>query len=208
VLTCVRSDSSKNGGLQPADEDAYDDEETRYDALGRRIWVHSVHVDSTRFGFCNVFCSVARSVWDGDQLLGEFRMPVEQRENDTAAIFVWQPVPDSEGIFHKGGDSVQTYSWLWGRAIYTHGLGIDQPIAITRAEGGDSTTLFDPFTMYPQADYRGNVTAVAFAGSGTRNYDVGDCPDDKVGNAMRALAAHGGEIGKQTIRCVSRPSCR
>jgi RHS repeat-associated protein len=112
-----------------------------------------------------VIASVTRFVWDGDQVLGEFRMPVTQQENDLTPIFTWMPIPDSLGLLHRGdgSDSVQTYSWMWGRSIYVHGLGIDQPIAIVRAESGDSATLFDPFVMYPLTDWRGNVSSVSFA---------------------------------------------
>jgi RHS repeat-associated protein len=112
-----------------------------------------------------VIASVTRFVWDGDQVLGEFRMPVTQQENDLTPIFTRMPIPDSLGLLHRGdgSDSVQTYSWMWGRSIYVHGLGIDQPIAIVRAESGDSATLFDPFVMYPLTDWRGNVSSVSFA---------------------------------------------
>jgi RHS repeat-associated protein len=151
------------------DENQFADEETRYDALGRRVWLRSAHVDTSLYR-CTIFCSVTRFVWDGEQILGEFRMPVEQQENDVTPISVWEPVPDENGIYHKEyTDSVQTYSWRWGRVAYAHGLGIDQPIAITRDGGGDSTTLVPAFTMYTMTNWRGDLASMSFANGGPLN---------------------------------------
>jgi len=159
--------ATPNAGGIPTEPDDYLEEETRYDALGRRVWVRDVHQDES-IAPCSTFCSVTRFVWDGDELLGEFHMPIPNQENDVQPIFTWQPVADSLGLIHRGdrADSTQSYSWRWGRVAYTHGLGVDQPLAITRGEAGDSTILFDPFTMYPLLDWRGNVVAVSFAGGG------------------------------------------
>jgi RHS repeat-associated protein len=171
-LVRERPVSGGNPGSVAA-ENQFADEETRYDALGRRVWLLSAHLDTNSIGtgdVCSLYCSVTRFVWDGDQLLGEIRMPRERQENDLSPIFDWRLVCDSTSggagagctTPIVGSDSVQVYSWRWGRTIYTHGPGIDAPIGITRADGGFSTTLMDPFTMYPLEDWRGNLAKMSF----------------------------------------------
>jgi RHS repeat-associated protein len=59
---------------------------------------------------------------------------------------------------------VRQYSWLWGQVLYTHGLGMDQPLAVHRAGVGVDTLDLSSFAMYPLHDWRGNATAIAFAG--------------------------------------------
>ncbi len=162
-----RPDSTRNLGYLAQPTEQYADEETRYDALGRRVWLQSKHVDDNVT--CGIYCSVQRFVWDGDQLLGEFRMPVSPStsENDVNVIATRQAVRDSTGVIPiLGADSITAYSWRWGSVVYAHGHGIDQPIALTRIGGGpdNDTLLVSPLTMYPHLDWRGNATTVSFDG--------------------------------------------
>ncbi len=161
--------AATNGVHAPAAEE-YADEETRYDALGRRVWVQSKHLspDQIELADCGPWCSVTRFMWDGDQLIGEVRMPIEPEwaENDTQPFYTWKygNNPDGGGPPITGGDSAKSYSWTWGGVSYVHGYGIDQPVAIVRQGGGpaNDTLLVSPVTMYPHADWRGNITALSF----------------------------------------------
>ncbi len=137
-------------------EEEYTDQETRYDALGRRVWVKTRHIQS---GACGDFCSVERFVWDGDQLLAEFRLPDSLAEVDTARVHAL--VQPSNEILNPP-PPVPQYSWLWGQVLYTHGLGMDQPLAVHRSGAGVDTLDLSSFAMYPLHDWRGNATAIAF----------------------------------------------
>jgi RHS repeat-associated protein len=142
-------------------EEEYTDQETRYDALGRRVWVKTNHIGGVTLTQCGDYCSVERYVWDGDQLLAEFRMPDSIAEQDTAIVY--DLVQTSHDILEPP-PPVRQYSWLWGQVLYTHGLGMDQPLAVHRSGAGADTLDLSSFAMYPLHDWRGNATAIAFAG--------------------------------------------
>jgi RHS repeat-associated protein len=148
-------------GVEVFPEEEYSDQETRYDALGRRVWVKTRHIPTIPSGECGEFCSVERFVWDGDQLLAEFRMPDSIAELDTALVY--NLVQPSNDILNPT-PPVRQYSWLWGQVLYTHGLGMDQPLAVHRSGAGVDTLDLSSFAMYPLHDWRGNATAIAFAG--------------------------------------------
>ena len=148
-------------GVEVFPEEEYSDQETRYDALGRRVWVKTRHIPTIPGATCGEFCSVERFVWDGDQLLAEFRMPDSIAELDTAIVY--NLVQESTDILNPP-PPVRQYSWLWGQVLYTHGLGMDQPLAVHRAGAGVDTLDLSSFAMYPLHDWRGNATAIAFAG--------------------------------------------
>jgi RHS repeat-associated protein len=94
-------------------------------------------------------------------LLAEFRMPDSIAELDTAIVY--NLVQESNDILNPP-PPVRQYSWLWGQVLYTHGLGMDQPLAVHRAGVGVDTLDLSSFAMYPLHDWRGNATAIAFAG--------------------------------------------
>jgi RHS repeat-associated protein len=111
-------------------------DEYRYDALGRRIWVRSrkscnnTGSDPWKATECQTSL-VRRVVWDGDQILSEIQMPGDSTsrdipywENDTAAVFLAVINPQGGG----NGDP----SRYFGRVVYSHGLGIDHPVSMTR----------------------------------------------------------------------------
>src|SRR5260370_11164404 len=88
-------------------------------------------------------------------------MPDSLAESDTATVFtVSCPAPCQPP--NPALDT--TYSWTWGQVEYVHGLGIDQPLAVSRAGGGDSTFSIAQLNLFPHADWRGKVTAVSFDG--------------------------------------------
>ena len=148
-------------GVEVFPEEEYSDQETRYDALGRRVWVKTRHIPVIPGADCGEFCSVERFVWDGDQLLAEFRMPDTIAELDTAIVY--DLVQESTDILNPP-PPIRQYSWLWGQVLYTHGLGMDQPLAVHRSGAGVDTLDLSSFAMYPLHDWRGNATAIAFAG--------------------------------------------
>ena len=148
-------------GVEVFPEEEYSDQETRYDALGRRVWVKTRHIPAIPGADCSEFCSVERFVWDGDQLLAEFRMPDTIAELDTAIVY--NLVQESTEILNPP-PPIRQYSWLWGQVLYTHGLGMDQPLAVHRSGAGVDTLDLSSFAMYPLHDWRGNATAIAFAG--------------------------------------------
>jgi len=148
-------------GVEVFPEEEYSDQETRYDALGRRVWVKTRHIPTIPAAECGEFCSVERFVWDGDQLLAEFRMPDSIAELDTALVY--NLVQESNEILNPP-PPIRQYSWLWGQMLYTHGLGMDQPLAVHRSGAGVDTLDLSSFAMYPLPDWRGNATAIAFAG--------------------------------------------
>jgi RHS repeat-associated protein len=105
-------------------------EEFRYDALGRRVLVHD-----------NMFCAnlgqfvvcplsfVRRTVWDGNQELDEVQVPDTLAEKD-----LWQ-TPLNQ--YANGFDPNPFY----GRALYTFGLQLDEPVSVTRVDYADETAL-------------------------------------------------------------------
>jgi RHS repeat-associated protein len=116
----------------PATENADDLwQEFRYDALGRRVLVRSVHRP-----FCDApeqQCShtIERFIWDGDQLLYELRAPGDTSDNLEA--------PDGTGR-------------QYGRVAYVHARGLDAPLGVVRQnyEGWKPT-----FLLVPHSDWRG-----------------------------------------------------
>jgi RHS repeat-associated protein len=113
----------------------------RYDALGRRIVARTRRDKVCTAPACA--STITRFVWDGDQILYEIRaqggnVGAVQLEDDNA-----------QGPFY-------------GRVAYTHGLGIDQPLEITRM---GYTPIVDasyglnawngPYPVMPYSDWHG-----------------------------------------------------
>jgi RHS repeat-associated protein len=122
----------------------------RYDALGRRIWRHAVNgwlaggmvrdslcTRSIPSSECKSF--VERTVWDGDQVLYEIRARAEPE--------------DGVSTLENNATSFDPH---FGRVVYTHGGGIDQPLEIVRL---DHTS---PVIAVPHADWRGSFFMVTF----------------------------------------------
>ena len=147
-------------------------EEYRYDALGRRVWVRArrqcqnVEAPSE----CDI-STLRRTVWDGDQELYEIQMPGEDgsslMENDTA----WVP--------NQGYDAFNMdRNPFFGRVAYAHGLGIDQPLSVTRikyadlpipGKNGSYHQWPAAFAMMPHWNSRGQMDGGSFADGGAQS---------------------------------------
>jgi RHS repeat-associated protein len=127
--------------------------EYRYDALGRRVFARSHPVRSCLGEFRTLFgCQgfVERTVYDGDQVLYEIRMP------DSVGIAMPALEIDTGGVASYEGTQ-----WQYGRVTYTHGLGLDDPVDIVRV--GYDTLFPGPEQIIPLADWRGGYDAGTLA---------------------------------------------
>lgn len=125
-------------------------EEYRYDALGRRILVR------TRSEYkCTVNCrnAVTRVVWDGDEVLYEISSPggtaatVAQLEQDTGQVV----------------QQTQTLGYFpYGRIVYTHGLDLDDPLALYRINYSD--VFPEPSLIEPLTNWVGNYDTGLYSG--------------------------------------------
>jgi RHS repeat-associated protein len=107
-------------------------EQYRYDALGRRIWVRT-------YRECNNFnpqntaeylqCSTStlrRTIWNESEELVEIQVPGGSTETSSTLEGddqQWRRLRDAAG---------NDPNLFFGRVVYTAGLGIDQPLAVTR----------------------------------------------------------------------------
>ena len=127
-------------------------EEYRYDALGRRVWVRA-HRDPP---YCNTPTSsrhteclgaVQRTVWDGDNVLYEIRQ--EAQANTSASTLELDRAASYPGR-----------SGHFGIVGYTHGPGIDRPLALRRHLGDFDGGLVQ-LTLH--RDWRGMVSTSSYA---------------------------------------------
>jgi RHS repeat-associated protein len=139
-------------------------EEYRYDALGRRIWTRAKRWCAAvrLFGECRLGY-VRRTIWDGVSELWEIQMPgnpgtpADTMENDVSPVKL---APTSSPYM-----DLNPY---FGRVVYTHGLELDQPLALTRfgyADWPQNQTYrsdWQPVTMVPWWDVRGHVSGVKY----------------------------------------------
>ena len=118
----------------------YEHEEYRYDALGRRIWRRLIRPSQCSLMNKNSGCLsvIERTVWDADQVLWEVR--ADGGDGATAA----RMEADGNGIYVKAK--------LEGRAMYTHGAGIDHPLSIGRLDNQAGVIV-------PQYDWRDNAVS-------------------------------------------------
>ena len=117
-------------------------EEYRYDALGRRVLLRT----RGEWGCSGTGCRklLQRFVWDGDQLLYEISAPGATGE--TAANM-------ERDVGHPLSTNLYDH-YFTGRVAYTHGLGLDQPLAVIRVE---HSALFDtPFVVTPYTTWKGD----------------------------------------------------
>jgi RHS repeat-associated protein len=146
-------------------------EDYRYDALGRRVLVHSLRDWCSAPGDCR--SNIMRVVWDGDQILGEIRMPgysnthADTLEADTVSFKPppgpsCPPLPPPEGC--NPADTLPSAAPYYGHVTYTHGLGIDQPLEVLR--GGFHSFVQDQFAVVPLLSWRGLYDSGVFPQSG------------------------------------------
>jgi len=125
----------------PGEWQTYVVEDYRYDALGRRVWTRSRRwCDSSGQDWpaateCRVG-TLRRTIWDGNRELAEIQKPWALQVNggDTtqySALWENDVTPVSLPLLNMsvGSGDPNTY---FGHVIYTTGLAIDRPIAITR----------------------------------------------------------------------------
>ena len=167
-------------------ESFYTFEEYRYDALGRRVQTRSRrYCDMNNRIQHRLPCLISflrRTIWDGSMELAEIQMPaggegttapavadsVMERDTGYAPLF---PV-DTPGT---GG--VNDPNPFFGRAAYTYGLRLDQPVSVNRygyLENGfntDSAHHFAPFSLTPLWNSRGMVEFGVFADGGAVGCD-------------------------------------
>jgi RHS repeat-associated protein len=134
-------------------------DEYRYDALGRRIRVSSFHRCNDRFddlaSRVNACAGsvVRRTVWDGNQELMEIQAPAPPTLSD----------PESDDLQHVTPPGGEDVSRLFGRVLYIHGLGTDQPIGLVRYNYSDNngTVDFSPQAVSLFWNTRGQLSLVA-----------------------------------------------
>jgi len=123
-------------------------EEYRYDALGRRVLVRS-RPEWVCAGRCS--STLRRTVWDGDQVLYE----ISARGKTGTSAYLMERDTALAPAFRSA-------HFPFGRVVYTHGTGIDQPLAITRMEYSDS--MPQPLTIVPLATWKGTYDLGYFPG--------------------------------------------
>lgn len=136
-------------------------EEYRYDALGRRVVVLARRScndedDASRRLECDQD-HIRRTVWMQDQELYEIQMPAD---STTAQATVEN---DDEPVHVALTPDITNQNPYYGRVAYTYGLGIDQPLAVTRINYvgtrlNDSTSLVNQFTLVPLWNSRGEAS--------------------------------------------------
>jgi RHS repeat-associated protein len=141
-------------------------DEYRYDALGRRILVKSTKdCNSTGSIWECRLGKIQRTVWDGNQVAWEIRMPTFSSstwiENDTLPVnnLNLGVAPQTPYYFDPHPH--------YGRVGYTNGGGVDRPLSITRLAHVDFQAdqydhnlgryTFPAYTIVPQWDYRGQA---------------------------------------------------
>jgi RHS repeat-associated protein len=117
----------------------------RYDALGRRVFVRSRLTTNCNSG--GAACGYAeRTIWDGDQVLYEVRTP-----GGDASTYAYHM--EEDGYTLGGSDEGH-----FGIVGYTHGGGIDQPLAIHhRSVPGVGSVTIIPYANW-QGDYAFGTT--------------------------------------------------
>ncbi len=107
-------------------------EEYRYDALGRRVWVlthrearhYSVFKDASYLEAST--STLRRTIWDGSRELIEIQVPVD--ESQSPSVLENDDLLSRESL-DTGGNDPNPY---FGRVVYTYGLAVDKPVAVTR----------------------------------------------------------------------------
>jgi RHS repeat-associated protein len=143
---CYLQPNAANCTPNPSGNFAGAYEEYRYDALGRRILVRT-----RRDHWCLIttgcYHTMTRTIWDGDQVLFEVRVPAwssvsaDTLEADTTFI----------------GGQTSAYG-PYGRVLYTHGLGLDSPLGVVRlgySFGDGATNWNGPQDLVLYRNWRG-----------------------------------------------------
>lgn len=170
-------------------------EEYRHDPLGRRIWVRAQRdcylIPSTMPDLIglSIECSrsfVRRTIWDGQQEVAEIQAPDNATDREVDGSYF------SAQALINGKDPNPYY----GRAIYTYGHTIDQPLSIFRLGYADwpqgapsyTTSAWGTFVVMPFWDATGNARIGTYG----------------TGAAVRQLVPAGSQCvaGNSPQRCV------
>jgi RHS repeat-associated protein len=187
-------------------------EDYRYDALGRRVLVRSQRVWCTSGGDC--WSNIERVIWDGDQILGEIRMPgygytgVDTLEADTLTFHPkfgpsCPPLPPPEGC--NPADTLPSIAPWYGHVTYIHGTSIDQPLELIR--GGFHSDMQDQIALVPHLNWRGLYDNGTFLQGGPimkwpassteilkNDLDADDDPGNWFGGLIRGNRDAGGSL--------------
>jgi RHS repeat-associated protein len=116
-------------------------ERYRYDALGRRVLVHTLRGKlACRRAGCE--STVRRFAWDGDNLLYETRGPAGDSTTQYP-VASWVVEDD-----RPSGDGQWGAPKAYGTVGYTHAGGIDRPIGLIRIDGSSVLAAFAPHTNW------------------------------------------------------------
>jgi RHS repeat-associated protein len=110
--------------------------EYRYDALGRRVLARTRRDTSCTGSDWKCLSTMDRFVWDGDQLLAEFRGPGANTQSETT-------------LNEDGGNGS-----FYGLVRYTHAGGIDEPLAVWGGSGAGNA-----YGIVPHLSWRGHYEA-------------------------------------------------
>lgn len=177
-------------------------ETSRYDALGRRVWVRAVQDcnDNMVYDSLPLFvdapsvrCSndyIRRTVWDGAREFIEIQAPGDTTVAESA---FWE---QDVGAFNraKANPIFNDPNPYYGRVVYTNGPDLDAPLTVARFDYADNPyngawQAWPPFVILPFWDPAGRPS-------------IGVYSD---GAAVRQLTANGGPCGIENSpnRCVA-----
>ncbi|HEY0928371.1 MAG TPA: RHS repeat-associated core domain-containing protein [Gemmatimonas sp.] len=125
----------------------------RYDALGRRVAVRADReCDLTDYAVRErLACDLStyrRIVWEDEQQIGEFQTLVKLPGLSPAA----DAVVDNDGVqdsLPRVLSATQDPNPFFGRVVYTAGLTLDQPLALTRYGYTDYATATTSYVKFP-----------------------------------------------------------
>jgi RHS repeat-associated protein len=149
-------------------------EEYRYDALGRRVLVHT-RKDCQNVGQDLRRCAVGslrRTVWDGSAELYDIQVPTPNTEN--ALVNVHFTTAELESDTNPVRASLGNWDGfdphpMYGRVAYTYGHAIDKPLSIIRMNyadhpyGSTYTLWNEPFAIVPHWNTRGAAQTGTYA---------------------------------------------
>jgi RHS repeat-associated protein len=143
--------SSGQGFLSP---EKWVFEEYRYDALGRRVWVRAYRncagfsgpsLSTSEYLQCST-STLRRTIWNGEEELIEIQVPGDTLQTQ-------QTLEGDDQQWRLPRDSYNNDpNPLFGRVVYTSGLQLDQPIAVTRYRYTDYFTG-TTYTDFPPTTY-------------------------------------------------------
>lgn len=121
----------------------------RYDALGRRVFKQAddwCPTNTTVWNYCHR-ATLRRFVWDGAQELDEIQT------QDTAVVSIAEADTGVVKLGIQCNGVCSDNNKFFGRVLYTTGLTVDQPLAVTRVDYADSATVVNGLAGTPVPYY-------------------------------------------------------